>query len=91
MKIMPIKTKNIHAFKSTNYQKSKTNETLNDLSDGCVAIGVLCYGDKLTETQSKSKMESFAKLMLVIGTALITIRFCNKLLFKNKEEDKNDT
>ncbi len=86
MKIIPIKTTNIQTFKSTNYQKSKTNETLNDLSDGCVAIGVLCYGDKLTGTKSKSKMETFGKLMLVIGTALITIRYCNKLLFNNKEE-----
>lgn len=83
MNIAPIKTTNMYVFKANENKKSNMQEKLNDISDCCIAVGLLGSGDFFYNSKSKSKMESFSRIMLILGAAIVTLRVGHRLLFND--------
>ena len=56
---------------------------MNDIGDGCIALGILTCGDIFTSKQKSSNMEKFGKVMLASGIAITVLKFCDKFFSKD--------
>ena len=83
MKIQQITPYSKNSFKSDTKHKYSRQDYMNDIGDGCIALGILTCGDIFTSRPKSSNMEKFGKVTLALGLAVTTLRFCDKFFSKD--------
>ena len=83
VKIQQITPYSKNTFKSDTKHKYSRQDYMNDIGDGCIALGILTCGDIFTSKQKSSKIEKFGKVMLASGIAITVLKFCDKFFSKD--------
>ena len=78
MKIQQITPYSKNSFKSDTKHKYSRQDYMNDIGDGCIALGILTCGDIFPIKQKTSNLETFGRILLALGLAVTTLRFCDK-------------
>ena len=85
VKIQQITPYSKNTFKSDTKHKYSRQDYMNDIGDGCIALGILTCGDIFPIKQKTSNLETFGRILLALGLAVTTLRFCDKFLSRDAD------